>query len=265
MKMTIVTASIGLMMWVFAHVFMILRQESFLFHPETLAADHEFTFTEKFEVKKIAVPGAELDALYFRVPEAKGLVVYYHGNAGSLRNWGALGATFAARGYELLIYDYRGFGRSTGSIASEEEFLADAEAVFQAALRLQSDLSRIVIYGRSMGSGVAAWVARDREVKALILETPYDSMESLVREKVPFFMWTGLLRYTLRSREFVKHLKTRVLIVHGTDDFVIPISQGARLAKGLGDRAEFVVIDGGEHSNLSQFETYQKTLTNWLQ
>ncbi|MBU1746041.1 MAG: alpha/beta hydrolase, partial [Proteobacteria bacterium] len=108
-------------------IFLGCTQESLIFFPETLPRDYPFSFSEPFEEVNVPVEAATLNALLFKAQNkgadfksVPGVVLYFHGNAGSLRSWGGVAGDFTSRGYDILIPDYRGFGKSTGDIANEK-------------------------------------------------------------------------------------------------------------------------------------------------
>ncbi|MEK7826436.1 MAG: alpha/beta fold hydrolase, partial [Thermodesulfobacteriota bacterium] len=101
-------------------IFIGCSQESLIFYPEILPPDYPFAFSQPFEEVNVPVEAATLNALLFKAQNAKGVVLYLHGNAGSLRSWGDVAGDFTSRGYDILIPDYRGFGKSTGNIANEK-------------------------------------------------------------------------------------------------------------------------------------------------
>jgi len=100
-------------------------QETLLFHPQVLAADYAFHFPAPYREIRLPVAGAELHGLHFRHENPQGAIVFFHGNAGSLAHWGKIGARFAALGYDCYLFDYRGYGKSSGSLRSEAQMLAD--------------------------------------------------------------------------------------------------------------------------------------------
>ena len=156
-------------------------QDSLVFRPEPLAADFRFEFPQKFSEVSLPVDGATLSALHFTTNNPKGVVLFFHGNAGSLRRWGDVAESFTLRGYDLFIFDYRGYGKSSGKIASEQQLIKDAEQVYQYVSRRYAP-RHIVVYGRSLGTGLAAQIALRHAPKMLILETPYVSLKDLTAQ-----------------------------------------------------------------------------------
>src|SRR5436190_1275553 len=103
-----------------------VTQEKMIFYPEPISADFKFKFNANFEELFIKSKDAEINALHFKTNNPKGVILYFHGNAGSLDTWGDLGEEFTRTGYDFFIFDYRGYGKSTGS-RSEEAFHADGQ------------------------------------------------------------------------------------------------------------------------------------------
>ena len=173
-------------------------QERLIFPSTKLPADHAFRFgQQRFAEVRIPVPGATLHALHFTQPEPRGLVFFLHGNAGNLQTW-TTGVDFYRHvNYDLFILDYRGYGKSTGTIDGEDQLHADVRAAWDAIAPRYRDLP-IVIYGRSLGTGLAARLARDVPPALLVLVTPYSSLAAAARRAFPMAP-DFLLKYRLRT------------------------------------------------------------------
>ena len=160
-------------------------QNKIIFFPEVLQQDDRFEFQENFEeIFYETKDGASINALHFKATKPIGIVLYSHGNAGSLRSWGSVAETFLKNDYDLLIYDFRGYGKSTGKI-SEEKLYQDAEMIYDELTKLYPE-SRIILYGRSIGTGIASKVAVGKNPKRLILESPYYNLTDLAKRIFPF-------------------------------------------------------------------------------
>ena len=120
----------------------------------------------------LPVDGGAIHALLLKTERPRGVVLYFHGNAGSLRTWGDIAPEFTSRGYDILIPDYRGFGKSTGQLRDEAMLLQDGMAAYAHLARHYPE-GRIVVYGRSIGTGIAAYIARTERPGMLMLESPY--------------------------------------------------------------------------------------------
>jgi len=241
-----------------------LLQERLIFFPEKLPAGYAFDYDMPFEEVTWPVDGAELHALHFRVDDPRGVILYFHGNAGSLRGWGDVGEELAGYGYDVVISDYRGYGKSGGRITGEAQLLADAEAAY-AYVRERYAEERIVLYGRSIGSALATYLAAQHRPRLLILEAPFYSLHDLASRVMPPIAPLGLLlKYELPVYRWLGETECPAVIFHGTDDEVIPFDSSRRLLAHTRSPATFVPVEGGRHNNLERFEAYQAGLAEAL-
>jgi alpha-beta hydrolase superfamily lysophospholipase len=240
-----------------------LKQEDLLFHPEPLPAGFSFAGLyppeQDVEEMRIAVDGAELDALLFRQPESRGLVFYLHGNAGNLVSWTRNVAFYRQLGFDLFMLDYRGFGRSTGRIASEAQLHADVRAAWARVAPAYAG-KPVVILGRSLGSGLATRLAADVTPALLILVTPYTSVERLATEQFPLVP-AALLKYPLRTDQVIGEVKSPILIAHGDADELIPFDHARQLAAASSGRAVLLRVSGAHHDDIHQFPAYLEGLS----
>ncbi|WP_132252059.1 alpha/beta hydrolase [Methylobacterium segetis] len=193
--------------------------------------------------------GETLRALW-RPPEPGcGVVLTFHGNGSRPEPHAArFGAgPWAANGWGVLAIAYRGYPGSTGS-PSEDGLLADGEAAYREVAR-RAPGAPILLHGHSLGTGVAAALARGHAALGLYLEAPFDSMAAMVRLRFPLAP-PGLLLDTYRSDERLAGATIPVLIVHGLSDPVIPASFGRRLAEAVGQAAHFEAVPGDHVSIL---------------
>ena len=234
--------------------FLYVMQERMLFPATVLPADFRFRFPQPFEEIRIPVNGAVLDALHFTQDDAKGLVFFLHGNAGNLETW-ATGLDFYERvGYDLFIFDYRAYGKSTGGIRSEEELHADVRAAWDViAPRYRG--KPIVIYGRSIGTGLAARLARDVHPALLVLVSPYASLAAAAKRAYPLAP-SWLLKYPLRTDAIIGAVTTPVMLLHGRDDAIIPASDSVLLQSLAHAPVELVLVDGAGHNDIHHFPVY---------
>jgi uncharacterized protein len=238
-------------------------QEQLIFFPEILPTDYKYAFSEPFEEANVPAEGATLNTVLFKAANAKGVVLYFHGNAGSLRTWGDVARDFTSRGYEILIPDYRGFGKSTGRIADEKQMLADGLAVY-GYLKKSYPESRIIVYGRSIGTGVAAFVARSGKPRMLILESPFFSLTDLASFHYPFLpkaLISLFLKYPLRTDLIIPEVACPVYLIHGTGDEIIPFNASTRLELLIKSPHKLIRIEGGGHNNLSDYSVYDRELS----
>jgi uncharacterized protein len=238
------------------------QQNELIFRPEVLPADFRFSFPQTFSEVNLPVDDASLNALHFTVPNSRGVVLFFHGNAGSLRRWGDVAESFTSRGYDLFVFDYRGYGKSTGRITSEQQLHDDADRVY-GYLRGRYPAEHVVVYGRSLGTGIAAQLAVRHEPRVLILETPYFSLKDLTATFYPYVPgW--LLKYPLRTDLALPQVKSPVYLIHGTRDTVIPYPSSERLLAVIPSAKEMITIPGGEHNGLRLTPAYNTALDRFL-
>jgi hypothetical protein len=239
-----------------------IYQERLIFFPERLPDTHTFSFALPFEELHWKVDGATINALHFKAERPKGAILYLHGNGGSLRGWGGIADMFVERGYDVLIPDYRGYGKSTGTLAGEETLHTDALVAYT-YLRQHFPEERIILYGRSLGSGIAARLAAEQSPSMLILETPYVSLKEIARRQFPFAP-AFLLRYPLHTDRWITKVRCPVYLFHGTHDELIPYSSSERLLPLIPTPHELFTIPGGGHNNLGSFPQYRAGLERIL-
>jgi pimeloyl-ACP methyl ester carboxylesterase len=259
----VLLAAVAVVLYLGALVVLFFAQERVLFPGAPLPADHGFRFDVPFEEMRIAVPGATLDALRFPQPRTRGLVFFIHGNAGNLETW-TTGLDFYRRvGYDLFIFDFRGYGHSTGRVESEAQLHADVRAAYDAIAPAYANVP-IVIYGRSLGSGLAVELARHVRADLVVLVTPYSTMESIARRVYPWAP-VRLLRYPLRTAAIIGEVKAPLMLLHGTRDLLIPHDESLVLMARATAPVELVTVEGGGHNDVHEFPVYVERLAARLQ
>ncbi len=238
-------------------------QELVVVHPVKLSPGHAFQFRFPFHERMLRTPdGAELNVLWFKAPHSRGVVVYYHGNADNLVRWGQISNDIVTKGYDFVVWDYRSFGKSTGKV-SEAILLQDAQLVYNFAKEHYPE-TRITVFGRSLGTGPASYIAAHNHPQRLILETPYYNFEDLATHYVPFLPHL-VLRYHFNTNLWLAQVRCPVHIFHGTADGVVPYHSGQKLEKLLKPGDTFTTIPEGTHHNLGEYFAYQQQLKQILQ
>lgn len=236
-----------------------LFQEKLIFNPEKLSDKYKFVFDVPFEETTYETEdGNLLNALLFKVENSKGIIYYHHGNAGNLESWGAKAIDFTSKGYDVLMYDYRGYGKSTGKIKNEKMLYGDALMIYKKLLYDYKERD-IVVYGTSLGSGIAAELAHYNHPSILILETPYYNFYDVAKFHYPYLPNSVLLHYRFKTDKFLPKIENPVYLFHGTEDETIPYNSSERLAK-LSDNIKLFTIKDGSHNNLNTFHDYHKWL-----
>jgi pimeloyl-ACP methyl ester carboxylesterase len=191
-------------------------------------------------------------------PNAKGTVLYSHGNGDNIADSQKSIPQFIKLGYNILIWDYRGYGRSTGKLDGQDGLLSDAESVYQ-WLNSRGYAGGIVLYGYSLGSGIALYLAHRHPGHEVLLEAAYDSLTSVAQDHFPVFPVKLILKYPMPAALWAADVIAPVLIVHGTRDTVIPPDHAVALAKVAPNAALTLIKDGG-HYGLSNSPQY----AGWL-
>lgn len=254
------------LLWAAAVGTMWFKQESLLFVPQPLASDYRFDLPDTQE-EWVDVPGARLHALHLRQPlvsgqrSTRGIVFFLRGNSGNLASWFTNPAFWRRSGYDVFMLDYRGFGKSTGRIESEAQLHDDVLRAWQQVAPEYAGKKR-VIYGRSLGSGLAAHLATQVPADLLVLVSPYQSMVQLAEE---FYPWVpqAVLRYPLRTDQYLPQVHERVLIVHGVRDALIPVAHAQRL-QSLNQQAHLLLLPEAGHADVHQFGDYTQALLQEL-
>jgi hypothetical protein len=232
-------------------------QEKLLFAPDVLPVDYRLVKAADIHEVSIEVPGAKLSALHLQLPDPKGVVFFLHGNGGSLENWFVNPGYYRKANFDLFMFDYRGYGKSTGHIESEAQLRADVRAVW-AGVAQQYAGKKVVVYGRSLGSGLAAGLsaelANGRAPDLTVLVSSYTSMAALAAEH---YSWVPqiLLRYPMRTDQIVAQIRNPLLLIHGDKDPLIAPRHSDAL-KALVPQATLVLIPGAAHNDLQSFDAY---------
>ncbi|MCT8340365.1 alpha/beta hydrolase [Flavobacteriaceae bacterium TK19130] len=244
---------------------MYLLQEKLIFHPEPLADDYSYSFETPFEEIFIeGTDGARLNGLQFSVDKPKGTILYFHGNAGNLARWGEIGQWFTQFDYNVLIMDYRAYGKSTGSL-SEKALYEDAQLWYD-YLKKSTPENEIIVYGRSLGTTFAAKLAAANKPCKAILETPFYSLKDVAKSTFPFLPIGSLLKYQFPTYTFMDDIECPIVILHGTSDSVVPYESGKKLSKTVSESLmTFVTVPEGDHNNLVAFEEYRQAIQHILQ
>ena len=238
-------------------------QEKLMFLPTTLSQDYQYQFDYPFEELFFETDKeAIINALHFKAEQSKGVILYFHGNAGDLSRWGNITEYFVEQHYDVLVMDYRTYGKSVGKI-SEAAFYKDAQYCYDYLLKSYSE-DEITLYGRSLGTGLAAYLASRNKAKQLILETPYYSILDVAKHRFPMFPVKSLLKYKFPTYTYLPEVPCPITIIHGTDDSVVPYSSAKKLSDLALDHLNFITVEGGNHNNLIEFEVYRQTIQERL-
>ena len=240
-------------------------QDYMLFKPEKLPKDFQFNYdnqdTKEYNLE--TRDGAVINGLrFFPKGESKGVVLYLKGNSKSIKGWGKFAVDFTRHGYNVVMVDYRGFGKSTGR-RSQKAIKRDLQVVYN-KLKEQTTEDRIILYGRSLGSGFATKLASMNNPKLLILDAPYYSLTKVAARYAPFMPLSLLMKYPLPTYKWLKYVQCPIHIIHGTNDKLIPYKTSVKLSKINPKLTKLYTVIGGGHKDLNNFESYHEMLDQIL-
>ncbi|MCM2315942.1 MAG: alpha/beta hydrolase [Thermoanaerobaculia bacterium] len=194
--------------------------------------------------------GVKLHAWLFSAAEADApLLIFFHGNGGNLSHRADVAEEFARRGVSVLLFDYRGYGKSEGS-PGESALYVDGLAVYDyARTTLGVPAERIALYGESLGGPYAADVAANRKVRCVVIESSFPSAASVANAvyRIPIGIFLGNSLPTARS---LNRAKVPVLVMHGDADTIIPFACGRELFDALEGPKEMWVVRGSNHNEV---------------
>jgi alpha-beta hydrolase superfamily lysophospholipase len=238
-------------------------QEKLIFNPIRLPKDYHYPFKDKFEEHFIEVdPGVFLNCLHFRAEKPKGVIFYIHGNGDNLRYWGDLAPFFLEHQYDVFMYDFRGFGKSDGKIKGERNLQRDAKHLYH-HLKKEYEEEDIIIYGFSLGTGIAARLGSKNIPKMLILEAPYYNFISLVNYHKAYLPASLISKYYFRINRYLPEVKCPLYIFHGTEDRKVPFYLGAKL-KETNSNMAFIAVKDATHNDMQSMEVYRREMAKIL-
>lgn len=247
--------------YLFISVLLFYLQDYLLFKPEKLPKDYQFNYNQQSfrEYNLTTRDGAVINGLLFKTKESpKGIVLYLKGNSKSIKGWGKFAVDFTRLGYNVLMVDYRGFGKSTGK-RTQKAIKRDLQEIYN-QIKERTDEHNIILYGRSLGSGFATKLASTNNPRLLILDAPYYSLTNVTARFMPFMPLSILLKYPLPTYKWMKYVRCPIHIIHGTNDKLIPYKTSVKLSKINPERTRLHTVIGGGHKDLNNFPSYHAML-----
>ena len=239
-------------------------QDYILFQPVQLKREHSYNFSTPY--KEVNIPYAEGSTMhivqFLAKDSARGVILYFHGNKKNISWYARFAPYFTKHRYELWMIDYPGFGKSTGPFT--EQKLYDWSLTMYKLARARFNPSEITIYGKSMGTGIAAQLASVRDCKRLFLETPYYSFPSIIDNYLPLYPVNTMIHYKIPTWKYLQNVTAPITIFHGTDDWIIPYRNARRLTPHLKQQDQFILIDGASHNDLFKFPAVIQSLDSLL-
>lgn len=209
--------------------------------------------------------GVRLHGWYVNQPGATKVLLFFHGNAGNISHRGDSVRIFHRLGLNVLIFDYRGYGKSDGK-PSEDGLYQDAKAIWKYVTSEKSTQREdVILFGRSLGAAVAANLAAEVQPGAVILESSFSSASDMARSVFPILSYLTVMRFDFNTAESVTNITSPVLVVHSRDDEIIPFSLGRKVYEAAGQPKQFLEISG-DHNNgfLRSQPRYEQMLAQFI-
>lgn len=217
------------------------------------------------DVNIITNDEVKLHGWYVRAAEPRGVLLFFHGNAGNISQRLESLKLFNQLGLDTLIFDYRGYGKSEGKITERGSYL-DAEAAWRYLTETRRiPAGNIVLFGRSLGAALAIYLAGGRQAKAVIAESGFISIPELAAQIYPFLPARWISRFQYDSLNRIEKSTCPVLVIHSENDEIIPISHGRALFNAAPQPKQFLQIRGGHNDGFMQsVAVYVGGLDNFL-
>ncbi|MBS1604049.1 MAG: alpha/beta hydrolase [Bacteroidetes bacterium] len=244
-------------------------QNKLIFHPVPVRRQATWSFGRPF--KELNIPydtATNINVIQFTATDrpkdstAKGVVLFFHGSSGNIEDYSPVADGITPKGYEIWMIDYPGYGKSSGPVS--EKILYRNALLFYKLARSRWQPGQIILYGKGLGTGIAAQLASVRDCRRLILESPYFSLTSLFRRYLFMYPVSQMLHFHLPTNEYLPDVSAPVTIFHGDDDRTIPYGNSARLKPLLKRKDEFITIPGGGHNDLHSFPFFRQKLDSLL-
>lgn len=252
--------SVCIVVYILACILLYFNQEAILFHPKKLAVSHRLSFSSPFEELIFkTTDNNQLNGVLFHQDSVKQpLIFFLHGNTGNIENMEGISSFYLRQGYDFFAFDYRGFGKSEGTITGEAQFYNDARIVYKEIIKRYPE-KEITIIGYSVGTATAAMLASENHPRQLVLMAPYYSMEDMAEYKYPFVP-SFLVSYKFETFRFLKHVNTPVYIFHGKNDGTIPFRASKQLAGLLKPEDRFIPLSDIGHNDLESHTVFRNTI-----
>jgi fermentation-respiration switch protein FrsA (DUF1100 family) len=231
---------------------MYIFQDRLLYFPNQPSRDYVKVPTdvglEYEEVRISTTDSVVLGGWFIPADKARGVVLFFHGNAGNISHRLDSIRIFNALGLDVLIFDYRGYGQSTGTPSEPGTYL-DSEAAWRYLVdKRRYSPQRIILFGRSLGGAVGVHLANEQNPAALIVESTFSSVPDLAAELYPWLPVRSMSRFQYNSRQKIQSVTCPILVVHSPQDEIIPITHGRRIYSAAPEPKDFLEISGN-HNN----------------
>jgi len=225
-------------------------QQNFILHPLKGSQPPP----EDLQIKEQWIPsgeGIKLHAWWMPVDSAEYTVLFFHGNAGNISHSDNRMRLFHRMGFNALAVDYRGFGISEGKVKKENDLYEDAKSSYDYLINhLGIPENKIIIWGWSLGGGVAVDLAQNKKCHCLVMESTFYCMMDMAKRTFGFLPLKWLLKYKFLSSEKLANINCPVLFIHSREDRTVPFYEGIKLYEKFSGSKKFVEISGDHNHGL---------------
>jgi len=241
-------------------------QSHYIYYPERVLSADPGDIGLNFEsVSFETTDGVKLSGWFVPSEGARGVILFCHGNAGNISHRLESIQIFHQLGLDVFIFDYRGYGQSEGK-PTEQGTYKDAEAAWQYLTEeRQVNPNEVIVFGRSLGGAVAAWLAQSHTPGALILESTFTSLPDIAGTLYPYIPVRLLLRFHYNTAEYLGRVNCPVLIVHSRNDEIMPFNHGRRLFEMAKKPKKFLEIAGTHNEGfITSGKLYEEGLNAFI-
>ena len=242
---------------------MYFAQRRFIYFPDPTRTMPRAAGLSNVVERIIATPdGESIIAWYGKAAPGQPTLLYFHGNGGALEGRAERIRNYLNRGRGFFIVSYRGYSGSTGS-PSEAANVADAKLAYEALVKDGVSPGEIILYGESLGTGVAVQVAEEKTVAGVILDSPFTSIVERAGQLYPWLPVGLLLQDRYESIRHIRDVHVPIFILHGETDDVVPVDMGLRLFAAANEPKEIKTLPGAGHADHYDFGSFE-IINRWI-
>jgi len=246
------------------------RQSSLIYYPNiagrNLDASPQQIGLAFEDVELLTEDKVRLHGWFIPSDDARGTLLFFHGNAGNISHRLDSIAIFNRMNLDVFIFDYRGYGQSQGRVGETGTYL-DAEAAWFYLVETRAiDADEIIVFGRSLGASIAAWLASRHRPTALILESSFSSVPSMAQRLYPFLPVKWLASFSYDTRQYVSRIECPLLVAHSKDDEIIPYAEGRLVFDAAPADKQFLDMRGGHNDGfIATGQAYSDRLSRFIE
>ena len=246
------------------------RQSSLIYYPNiagrNLDASPQQIGLAFEDVELLTEDKVRLHGWFIPSDNARGTLLFFHGNAGNISHRLDSIAIFNRMNLDVFIFDYRGYGQSQGRVGETGTYL-DAEAAWFYLVETRAiDADEIIVFGRSLGASIAAWLASRHMPTALILESSFSSVPSMAQRLYPFLPVKWLASFSYDTRQYVSRIECPLLVAHSRDDEIIPYAEGRLVFDAAPADKQFLDMRGGHNDGfIATGQAYSDRLSRFIE